>query len=60
MSMRYLLLKGFKSINGQVEILGSDSLCYLVKNFSKGAVGVRTISKALLGEYVDYIEKNPS
>ena len=57
--MRYKLLAGFKSINGQVEILDSDSLCYLVKNYSKGAVGVRTISKSLLNEYVNYFEKYP-
>ena len=57
--MRYKLLAGFKSINGQVEILDSDSLCYLVKNYSKGAIGVRTISKSLLNEYVNYFEKHP-
>ena len=58
--MRYSLRKGFKSLNGQVEILDSDSLCYLVKNISKGATGVRTISKSLLEEYIHYFEKNPS
>lgn len=58
--MRYKLLAGFKSINGQVEILDSDSLCYLVKNYSKGAIGVRTISKSLLNEYVNYFEKHPN
>lgn len=57
--MRCKLLAGFKSINGQVEILDSDSLCYLVKNYSKGAIGVRTISKSLLNEYVNYFEKHP-
>lgn len=58
--MHYTLDKGFKSINGQVEILDSDSLCYLVKSDSKGAVGYRTISKSLLKEYVEYFEKHPS
>lgn len=57
--MRYKLLAGFKSINDQVEILDSDSLCYLVKNYSKGAIGIRTISKLLLNEYVNYFEKHP-
>lgn len=57
--MHYILFAGFKSINGQVEILDSDSLCFLVKNYSKGATGVRTISKSLLNEYVDYFEKHP-
>ena len=52
--MRYILRKGLKSANGQVEILDSDSLCYLVKNISRGSTGIRTISKALLDEYVDY------
>ncbi len=58
--MRYILQPGFKSTNGQIEILASDSLCFLVKNNSKGAVGVRTISRSLLDEYVDYFEKYPS
>lgn len=58
--MRYILQPGFKSTNGQIEILDSDSLCFLVKNNSKGAVGVRTISRSLLDEYVDYFEKYPS
>ena len=58
--MRYKLKKGFKSINNQVEILDFDSLCYLVRNNSKGATGVRTISKSLLNEYIEYFEKYPS
>lgn len=58
--MRYKLKKGFKSINNQVEILDFDSLCYVVKNNSKGAIGVRTISKSLLNEYIEYFEKYPS
>lgn len=57
--MHYILLKGFKSLNGQVEILDSDTLCYVVKNISRGATGVRTISKSLLNEYVAYFEKHP-
>ena len=58
--MHYILQPGFKSTNGQIEILDSDSLCYIVKNNSKGATGVRTISRSLLNEYVDYFEKHPS
>lgn len=58
--MRYILQPGFKSTNGQIEILDSDSLCFLVKNNSKGAIGVRTISRSLLDEYVEYFEKYPS
>ncbi len=55
--MYYTLHKGFKSLNGQVEILDYDSLCYIVKNISKGATRLRTISKSLLNEYVEYVEK---
>ena len=58
--MRYNLKKGFKSTNGQVEIIDSDSLCYVVKNYSRGSFGIRTISKELLNEYVDYFEQHPN
>ncbi len=60
--MRYNLQKGFKSNNGQVEIVDEDKLCFIVRNISKGASGLRTISKALLDEYVEYFgtRKNPS
>lgn len=50
---------GDSSTNGSVVIVDEDRLCYLVRNTSKGAQGLRTISKALLGEFVDYISKNP-
>lgn len=56
--MRYILKKGFKSLNGQIEIMDEDRLCYIVKNISKGASGLRTISKKLLNEFVDYFEHN--
>ena len=61
-TMRYNLQKGFKSNNGQVEIVDEDKLCFIVRNISKGASGLRTISKALLDEYVEYFEskKNPT
>lgn len=58
--MRYIIRKGLKSVNGQVEILDSDSLCYLVKNIGRGSTGIRTISKALVDEYVDYFECHSS
>ena len=51
--------KGDVSANGQVTIVDEDRLCYLVKSFSKGATGLRTISKALLQEFVSYIEQHP-
>jgi len=54
-----LLRKGDVSNNGQVTILDEDRLCYLVKSVSKGAEGYRTISKALVQEFVLYIEQHP-
>lgn len=48
------------SSNGQVEILAEDKLCYLVKSKSRGAEGVRTISKDLLDEYVKFFFVYPS
>lgn len=54
------LIPGLKSKNGQVEIIATDSLCYVVRNLSKGAIGLRTISKKLLNEFVDYFEKYPN
>lgn len=50
---------GDSSANGNVVVVDEDRLCYLVRNTSKGAQGLRTISKALLEEFVDYISKNP-
>lgn len=50
---------GDVSANGQVTIVDEDRLCYLVKSVSKGATGLRTISKALLQEFVSYIEQHP-
>ena len=50
---------GDVSENGQVTIIDEDRLCYLVKSVSKGAIGYRTISKALLKEFVSYIAQHP-
>lgn len=47
------------SENGQITIVDEDRLCYLVKSVSKGAVGLRTISKALLDEFVTYMSLHP-
>ena len=47
------------SDNGQVTVIDEDRLCYLVKSESRGSVGLRTISKSLLDEYISYFEKNP-
>ena len=51
---------GDYSNNGQIEILDEDRLCYLVKSTNRGTSGYRTISKALLNEFVDYLEQNPN
>lgn len=50
---------GDASDNGQVTIIDEDRLCYLVKSTSRGAYGLRTISKSLLSEYVEYFAKKP-
>lgn len=50
---------GDVSDNGQVTIVDEDRLCYLVKSVSKGAVGLRTISKPLLKEFVAYMKQHP-
>ena len=47
------------SENGQITIIDEDRLCYIVKSVSNGAVGLRTISKALLKEFVVYMAANP-
>ena len=50
---------GDMSENGQVTIIDEDRLCYLVKSVSRGAVGLRTISKPLLEEFVTYMKLHP-
>ena len=58
--MKHIILKiGDSSLNRKVTILDEDRLCYVIKSISRGASGIRTISKALLKEFVCYIEKNP-
>ena len=55
----FLLQIGDVSDNGQVTIVDEDRLCYLVRSESHGAIGIRTISKALLNEFVQYFEEHP-
>lgn len=59
MKIKQNLKIGDISENGQVTILDEDRLCYLVKSDSRGSIGLRTISKALLDEYVDYLSQHP-
>ena len=59
--LKYISLhKNDTSSNGQIRIIDEDRLCYLVESTSKGAYGLRTISKPLLKEYIDYFEKHPN
>lgn len=50
---------GDTSDNGQITIIDEDRICYLIKSVSRGAFGIRTISKKLLEEYVTYFSKHP-
>ena len=53
------LCVGDVSPNGIVSIIDEDRLCYVVLNNSKGASGIRTISKSILNEFIDYIIAHP-
>ena len=55
--MKYTLNNGERS--GNVEIVDQDRLCYLVRNFSRGTSSLRTISKDLLDEYINYVKDHP-
>ena len=59
MIVENILQAGDASDNGQVTIIDEDRLCYLVRSESRGAIGLRTISKALLKEYLAYFGENP-
>lgn len=51
---------GDTSDNSQITIIDEDRICYLVKSTSRGAFGIRTISKKLLEEYVAYFGMHPN
>ena len=58
--LQYFKLQiGDMSENGQITIVDEDRLCYIVKSESRGASGLRTISKALLNEFVVYMKAHP-
>lgn len=61
-SLKINLKKGDKFDNGKTQLLiiDEDKLCYEVQSTFKGTTGVRTISKKLLAEFIDYFKKNPS
>lgn len=50
---------GDYSDNGQITIIDEDKLCYLARSTNRGASGLRTISKALLKEFVDFVQVHP-
>ncbi len=50
----------FQSIDGTLRIIDEDRLCYIVESKKNGAFGWRTISKALLQEFVEYFRLNPT
>ena len=54
------LMVGDKTADDSLVILDEDRLCYSVKSASNGGVGVRTISKALLAEWVEAYKKTPN
>ena len=51
---------GDKVEDDSLIILDEDRLCYSVKSFSNGGIGVRTISKALLAEWVMAYKQTPN
>jgi len=59
MKNNYKLHIGDYSDNGQITIVDEDRLCYLVQSASRGSSGLRTISKALLKEFVDFVQAHP-
>ena len=60
MNMVFNNLKiGDFSDNGQVTIIAEDKLCFQVLSANKGAKGIRTISKALLTEFINYLNEHP-
>ena len=59
MDIHYFLQVGDISDNGQITIIDEDRLCYQVKSISRGAEGIRTISKALLNEFIQYYSEHP-
>ena len=48
------------SINNRLTIIDEDRLCYRVKSENNGAFGIRTISKSILQEFIDYLRVNPN
>ena len=50
---------GDASYDNSVTIVDKDRLCYIVRNTYNGTSGLRTISKAILEEFVQYVDEHP-
>ena len=50
---------GDYSEDGKIEVVDVDRLSYRVFSSSKGATGIRTISKTILNEFVNYVADHP-
>ena len=59
MSTEIQLHRGDMSENGRITIVDEDRLCYVVQSESRGASGLRTISKAILKEFVEFVKSKP-
>lgn len=57
--MEQVLHIGDKTSDDSLIVIDEDRLCYRVRSVSNGAVGVRTISKALLEEWIETYRKSP-
>ena len=57
--MEFNLTIGDKASDSSLIVLDEDRLCYSVRSISKGVSGIRTISKALLSEWVDAYKQSP-
>lgn len=55
----YKLRIGDSSDNNQITIVDEDRLCYIVQSTNRNASGLRTISKSLLNEFVNYLQMSP-
>lgn len=58
--MQHILHVGDRTADGGLTVIAEDKLCIQVDSFARGVHGIRTISKQLLDEWIDGLEKNPS
>ena len=55
-----ILKIGDRTSDNSLAVLDEDRLCYSVRSVSNGSTGVRTISKALLAEWVAAYAETPN